>query len=75
MTHVVLFLSIVGLFVCFPKTFKHLVAAPLVGVALGGLVWCILAMFFPVLVTWTTLAWALVGGIAVTQFVAHFIDR
>lgn len=73
--NVVLLVIVVGLFVCFPKTFKHLVAAPLVGTALGGLVWCICAMFFPSLITWRALAWSLAAGNALMQVVALFIDR
>lgn len=73
--NVVYLLITIGLFVIFPKTFKHLVAAPLVGTALGGLVWCILAMFFPVLIAWKFLAWTLVAGNALMQFVVLFIDR
>lgn len=73
--NVILFLSVIGLCICFPKTFKHLVAAPIVGVALGGLVWCILAMFFPALITWRALAWSLLAGNALMQVVALFVDR
>lgn len=73
--NIVLLVIVVGLFICFPKTFKHLVAAPLVGTALGGLVWCIFAMFFPPLITWYTLAWFMLCGNALMQVVAIFIDR
>jgi hypothetical protein len=62
------------IFWVFPKGAKFLIAAPIVGVSFGGLIWSGAAMICTTLITFSAFAWFVFGGIILAEVVAFITE-
>jgi len=72
--HFLLLVALIVLCIYFPRGVKYLIAAPLVGLALGGVAWSINAMVWPQLITSEAFGSFIVGGIVICEIAAAMSD-
>lgn len=62
------------LFLLWPKGAKYLFVAPLLGVAMGGMMWGILAMTMGDLIRLPVFGLFLLAGVVMAEIMALFLD-
>jgi hypothetical protein len=70
--HILFILTMMGLGLLFPKGMKFLVAAPLFGIAAGGVGWAIVATIVNSLITLHAFGLFLLSGVLLAEVLALF---